>query len=61
MTIFISICGLIACFLFASGFACGAARSYNEQKWAEFGMNLTLTVCFWFGIALILQMCCGVV
>ena len=61
MEIFASICGIIACFLFASGFSSSAAKAYNEKKWNEFGVNLTLTLCFWFGICLILQMWSGIV
>lgn len=60
MSFFIKFCGLIACFLFASGFASGAARAHHEKKWTEFGMNLTLTACFWFGICFIMQLWCGV-
>lgn len=61
MEIFISICGIIACLLFASGFAGDAAKDYHEKKWFGFGLNCTLCVCFWFGICIILQLWCGVV
>lgn len=61
MQIFVSIVGLIACFLFASGFASGAGKAFDEKKWGDFGLNLTLCMCFWFGICAIIQMWCGVV
>lgn len=59
--VLIKVCALIACFLFASGFAGGAAKAFHEKKWSDFGANLTLTMCFWFGICLIIQMWCGIV
>lgn len=61
MSIFVSICAIIACFLFASVLAGDAAQSFCEKKWFIFGINLTLTLCFWLGICLILQMWSGVV
>lgn len=60
MKIVVTICALIACFLFASGFAGGAAKAFDEKKWVDCGLNATLCVCFWFGISLILRMWCGV-
>lgn len=59
--ILIKICGLIACFIFASGFAAGAAKSFDEKKWSDFGLNLTLCLSFWTGVVMILQMWCGIV
>lgn len=61
MGIFVSICGLIACFLFASALAGDTAKAFCEKKWFNFGVNLTLTLYFWTGIILILQIWCGVV
>lgn len=61
MNIFASIIGLIACFFFASGFASDAGKAFDEKKWVNFGVNCTLTVCFWFGICAIIQMWCGIV
>lgn len=59
MDIFVSICGLIACFLFASGLAGGAAKAFHEKRWWDFGIDITLCMCFWFGICIILQLWCG--
>lgn len=61
MKIFVSICGIIACFLFASAFASGAGKAFDEKQWGEFGFNITLSVCFWIGICAIVQMWCGIV
>ena len=61
MAIFIRIIALIACFIFASAFASGAGKAFDEKKWGDFGANATLCVCFWFGICAIIQMWCGVV
>lgn len=61
METFACIVGIVACFLFASGFAGSAAEAYHEKNWGVFGANLTLTVCFWFGICTIMQMWCGIV
>lgn len=61
MGTFVSICGIIACFLFASGFSGSAAKAYHEKNWGVFGVNLTLTICFWFGICAIVQMWMGIV
>ena len=58
MKIFVIICGLIACFLFASGFASGAGKAFEEKKWTDFGLNLSLAISFWFGIYFIIQMWC---
>ena len=60
MNIFVSICGLIACFLFASALAGDTAKAFYEKKWFSFGCNLTLTMCFWLGICAIIQMWFGV-
>lgn len=61
MEIFVRICGIIACFLFASAFASGAGKAFDEKKWGDFGVNLTLCVCFWFGICYIVQTWAGIV
>lgn len=61
MEIFVRICGIIACFLFATAFASGAGKAFDEKKWDEFGVNCTLTVCFWFGICYIIQTWAGIV
>lgn len=60
MGIFVSICGIVACFLFAAGFASGAGRAFDEKKWNDFGLNLTLCICFWTGLIAIIQMLVGV-
>ena len=60
MKIFVSICGIIACFLFASGFASGAGKAFDEKQWGDFGLNCTLCVCFLTGLSLIVRMWCGV-
>ena len=59
--IFIRIIALIACFLFASAFAGGAGKAFDEKRWGDFGANVTLCICFWMGICAIIQMWCGVV
>lgn len=61
MGMFVSICGLIACFLFASGLAGDAGRAFSEKKWGTFGFNITLCISFWFGICAIIQMWLGIV
>lgn len=59
MKIFISVCAIAACFLFASAFTSDAAKRFDEKKWLEFGVNCTLAACFYAGICFILRMVCG--
>ena len=59
-SIIIKICAIIACFLFAAGFAAGAAKAFDEKKWSDFGLNYTLSASFLFGMLIIMQMWCGV-
>ena len=58
--IVIRILALIACFLFASGFAAGAGKAFDEKKWSDFGFNLVLSTCFCTGIYVIIRMWCGI-
>lgn len=37
---------LFVCFIFASGFFAGAARSCAEEKWSDFGTNFMLALCY---------------
>ena len=55
MSVFVSVIGILACFLFGAGQAAAMAQAFYEKKWQEFGASFMLTSCFVIGIALILH------
>lgn len=60
MSIFVNICALLACFMFAASNAGAAGKAFEEKNWGSFGFSITLTFSFWLGIVIILQMWFGV-
>lgn len=60
MSIFVTLVGIVACFLFAAGHASSAAQAFDEKRWDVFGCDFTMACCFIIGIALLLQMRFGI-
>lgn len=52
----LTVCAIIACFLFGAGHAAAAAKAMHEEKWTDFGCNFMLAAVFTIGISIILHM-----
>lgn len=52
---FLKFVALVVCFIFASAFLGGAARSIAEEKYYDFGLDFMLAIAYIYGMVLILQ------
>ena len=48
--------GIVACALFGAAFACGAAKTFKNDEFGEFGVDLMLMVGFMTGLIKIIWM-----
>ena len=55
-TFLIKFVAVVACALFGAAFACGMAKSFKNDEFGEFGVDLMLTVGFITGLIKVLWM-----